>query len=49
VLECARGDYAEKILDCTHTLLDKANKWQNPFGDGTAGERLVELIGVEDK
>jgi UDP-N-acetylglucosamine 2-epimerase (non-hydrolysing) len=37
------GTDPEKILGSTTTMLTKANEWANPFGDGTAGERLVEL------
>jgi len=38
------GTDPEKIVGCTTTMLGKANEWVNPFGDGTAGERIVELL-----
>jgi len=25
-------------------MLDKKNVWQNPFGDGKAGERITSII-----
>jgi len=25
-------------------MLGKENNWQNPFGDGKAGERIVSII-----
>jgi UDP-N-acetylglucosamine 2-epimerase len=25
-------------------MLDKNNDWQNPFGDGKAGERIVKIV-----
>ncbi len=33
-----------KILECTKAMLDRKNDWQNPFGDGTAGRKIVELL-----
>lgn len=38
------GTDPEKILDSVHTMFGKGNEWQNPFGDGAAGERIVELL-----
>jgi UDP-N-acetylglucosamine 2-epimerase len=26
-------------------MLNKENKWSNPFGDGKAGERIVKILG----
>ena len=42
------GTLPDKILRCTRLMLNKENKWNNPFGDGTAGERIVKII-MEDK
>jgi UDP-N-acetylglucosamine 2-epimerase len=25
-------------------MLNKENKWSNPFGDGRAGERIIKII-----
>ncbi len=37
------GTEPEKILECTKTMLGRATDWQNPFGDGKAGERIVRI------
>jgi len=41
----------DRILECSHVMLDKTNdsrlrtnRWQNPFGDGRAGERIVRIL-----
>jgi UDP-N-acetylglucosamine 2-epimerase (non-hydrolysing) len=41
-----------KIVECTSIMIqtfekfdqNAALKWANPFGDGTAGERIVQLL-----
>jgi len=38
------GTTPEKILACSQVMLDRRNKWQNPFGDGKAGQRIVEIL-----
>jgi UDP-N-acetylglucosamine 2-epimerase (non-hydrolysing) len=38
------GTLPDKILRCARLMLNKENKWSNPFGDGTAGERIVKII-----
>ena len=38
------GTIPEKILESTKTMLARKNSWQNPFGDGKAGERIVSII-----
>jgi UDP-N-acetylglucosamine 2-epimerase (non-hydrolysing) len=38
------GTDPEKILGCTATMFGKTNEWTHPFGDGTAGERIVKLL-----
>jgi len=38
------GAVPEKILKCSKTMLDRENNWENPFGDGTAGGKIVEII-----
>ena len=37
------GIEPEKILDCSIEMIGK-RKWENPFGDGKAGNRIVEII-----
>ena len=38
------GTSADNILECSRRILDKGNDWHNPFGDGTAGRKIVEII-----
>jgi UDP-N-acetylglucosamine 2-epimerase (non-hydrolysing) len=38
------GVSPDKILECSKKMLGKANNWKNPFGDGTAGKKIVEII-----
>ncbi|MFC1982056.1 non-hydrolyzing UDP-N-acetylglucosamine 2-epimerase [Chloroflexota bacterium] len=33
-----------RILGCIKLMLGRENNWQNPFGDGTAGKKIVKLI-----
>lgn len=34
----------KKILNCTRKMIDIKRKWRNPFGDGRAGERIIEIL-----
>ncbi|NQE44920.1 UDP-N-acetylglucosamine 2-epimerase [ANME-1 cluster archaeon GoMg2] len=38
------GTKAENILEATTEMLDRNVNWANPFGDGRAGERIVEIL-----
>jgi len=38
------GSTPEMIVECARTMLGRENDWQNPFGDGKAGERIAETI-----
>ena len=38
------GASPSNIFECTRAMLGKENDWQNPFGDGKAGERIVSII-----
>jgi len=38
------GVSSDKIIECSRHMLGRENKWQNPFGDGTAGRRIVDII-----
>lgn len=38
------GASSDRILEAVRTILGKANKWQNPFGDGKAAEKIVNVI-----
>lgn len=37
------GYEAGNILACAKTMLSKKADWQNPFGDGHAGKRILEI------
>ncbi|MGQ9628030.1 MAG: non-hydrolyzing UDP-N-acetylglucosamine 2-epimerase [Anaerolineae bacterium] len=39
------GASPDEIFRCTTTMLNKENRWNNPFGDGRAGERIVKILG----
>jgi UDP-N-acetylglucosamine 2-epimerase (non-hydrolysing) len=38
------GVNQDKILECVKKMIDKERNWTNPFGDGKAGERIVEIL-----
>ena len=38
------GTNPDKIVDCVKLMLDKKNDWENPFGDGKAGEKIVQVL-----
>lgn len=38
------GYKKEKILECVDIMLNKKDKWLNPFGDGKSGQRIVNII-----
>ncbi|MFP3910376.1 MAG: non-hydrolyzing UDP-N-acetylglucosamine 2-epimerase [Archaeoglobaceae archaeon] len=38
------GADPERILDSVKKMLGVTNNWENPFGDGKAGERTVEIV-----
>jgi len=38
------GASPETILECSKAMLGRDNNWQNPFGDGTAGRKIVEIV-----
>ncbi|MBN1693660.1 MAG: UDP-N-acetylglucosamine 2-epimerase (non-hydrolyzing) [Dehalococcoidales bacterium] len=38
------GADAASILECVEVMLDKKDKWDNPFGDGKAAARIVKII-----
>jgi UDP-N-acetylglucosamine 2-epimerase (non-hydrolysing) len=38
------GTNPQNIVKCTNHMLQVHNSWDNPFGDGRAGERIVKMI-----
>ena len=43
------GTNAESILSKTKEILNRENKWRNPFGDGKAGERIIKILMGQDE
>ncbi|AGK60064.1 UDP-N-acetylglucosamine 2-epimerase [Archaeoglobus sulfaticallidus PM70-1] len=41
------GTKPERILGGVKLMLNKRNNWKNPFGDGKAGERIINAIMSE--
>jgi UDP-N-acetylglucosamine 2-epimerase (non-hydrolysing) len=41
------GTDPQKILATTMRLLDSTQKWQNPFGDGNAGKKILDILSGE--
>lgn len=38
------GCNPDKIVDSVELMLNKKKNWKNPFGDGTAGEKIIKII-----
>ncbi|MDP2930953.1 MAG: UDP-N-acetylglucosamine 2-epimerase (non-hydrolyzing) [Chloroflexota bacterium] len=38
------GASSDRILECTKMMLGHTNRWTNPFGDGKAGSRIVDIL-----
>jgi UDP-N-acetylglucosamine 2-epimerase (non-hydrolysing) len=38
------GTQPDSIVQCVRKMLSRKNDWQNPFGDGNAAKRIVNLI-----
>ncbi len=38
------GIKPERILEGVRTMFNRENSWENPFGDGRAGERIIEVL-----
>ena len=38
------GASPDKILEYSKAMLDRESNWLNPFGDGTAGRKIVKII-----
>ena len=40
------GTIPERILDGVKLMLERKNDWDNPFGDGKAAKRVIEILEV---
>ena len=38
------GVKQNKILSCTRQMYSTKNSWKNPFGNGKAGEKIIEIL-----
>jgi UDP-N-acetylglucosamine 2-epimerase (non-hydrolysing) len=38
------GASSDRILECSKMMLGRENNWLNPFGDGTAGRKIVKIV-----
>ncbi len=38
------GASPDNILECARIMLGRDKNWRNPFGDGKAGKRIVEIL-----
>jgi len=38
------GANADRIVECATIMLEQVDVWDNPFGDGKAGERIVGIM-----
>lgn len=34
----------DKILEFTNIMINKQRDWENPFGDGKAASRIIDII-----
>jgi UDP-N-acetylglucosamine 2-epimerase (non-hydrolysing) len=41
------GTKPDKIVECVKLMLARSNNWENPFGDGKAGQRIIEIVRRE--
>lgn len=38
------GVETKKIIAAIDTMIEKKGEWENPFGDGTSGEKIIEIL-----
>lgn len=38
------GTNPDKIIECVNVMLNKERNWENPFGDGTAGKKIMDIL-----
>ncbi|KAF5041242.1 UDP-N-acetylglucosamine 2-epimerase [anaerobic digester metagenome] len=43
------GTDPKAISEGVRTMMERERVWQNPYGDGTTGKRIVEIVGTEGR
>lgn len=43
------GTQPDSIVKCAIHMLSKKNEWENPFGDGHAGKKIVNILACESQ
>ena len=43
------GTDPEAIVEGVRIMMGRERAWQNPYGNGTAGKRIVEIVGTEGR
>ncbi len=38
------GTNSSKVLKIAHKMIDKTKNWENPFGDGKSGKRIIDIV-----
>ncbi|XRP96912.1 non-hydrolyzing UDP-N-acetylglucosamine 2-epimerase [Methanocaldococcus sp. 16A] len=38
------GDNKEKLIKAVEIMLNKERNWENPFGDGNSGKRIIKIL-----
>ena len=38
------GTLPDKIVECSKTMMERETGWHNPFGDGKAAARIIDVV-----
>jgi UDP-N-acetylglucosamine 2-epimerase (non-hydrolysing) len=38
------GTVSQRIMDGARNMLEAGESWKNPFGDGNAGQRIIQIL-----
>ena len=38
------GIYPENIVNCAEVMYAKTSSWENPFGDGTSAQKIMQVL-----
>ena len=41
------GTNPDKIIECVEIMLNKERNWENPFGDGNSGKKIMDILEKE--